>query len=156
VLLNVYLSKYILFILGDDKILIGSFLASGLNLPVYNTSWLFFHTLSLYWRLMGNASEALNCLFQSHILSPSNVQDLTYLSMALILYNSQNHINEAIYLLYESLSIDQNALLLTHFTLGNAMARKGHLDLAEQWYQSTLKLKSDFEPAKQRLRAIQC
>jgi hypothetical protein len=36
------------------------------------------------------------------------------------------------------------------------MARKGHLDFAEQWYQSTLKLKSDFEPAKQRLRAIRC
>ncbi|CAF3450935.1 unnamed protein product, partial [Rotaria sp. Silwood2] len=39
---------------------------------------------------------------------------------------------------------------------GNAMARKGHLDLAEHWYQSTLRLKPDFEPAKQRLRAIQC
>jgi tetratricopeptide (TPR) repeat protein len=105
---------------------------------------------------MGNASQALNCLFQSHLYSPTNVQDLTYLSMALILYNSQLNINEAIYFLYESLSIDSNSLLLTHFTLGNAMARKGHLDIAEQWYQSTLKLKSDFEPAKQRLRAIQC
>ncbi|CAF3559267.1 unnamed protein product [Rotaria sordida] len=141
---------------GDDKVLIGSFLAAGLDSPVYNTSWLFFHTISLYWRLMGNASQALNCLFQSYLLSPSNVQDLTYLSMALLLYNSQLNINEAIYLLYESLSIDSHSLVLTHFTLGNAMARKGHLDLAEQWYQSTLKLKPDFEPAKQRLRAIQC
>ncbi len=141
---------------GDDKTLIGSFLATGLNSPVYNTSWLFFHTLSLYWRLMGNASQALNCLFQSHLLSPTNVEDLTYLSMALIIYNSQLNINEVIYLLYESLSIDSTGLLLTHFTLGNAMARKGHLDFAEKWYQSTLKLKSDFEPAKQRLRAIQC
>ncbi len=76
--------------------------------------------------------------------------------MALILYNSQLNINEAIYFLYQSLSIDSTALLLTHFTLGNAMARKGHLDLAEQWYQSTLTFKADFEPAKQRLRAIQC
>ncbi|CAF4611118.1 unnamed protein product [Rotaria sp. Silwood1] len=140
----------------DDKVLIGSFLAAGLNSPVYNTSWLYFHTISLYWRLMGNASQALNCLFQSYLLSPSNVQDLTYLSMALLLYNSQLNINEAIYLLYESLSIDPNGLVLTHFTLGNAMARKGHLNFAEQWYQSTLKLKPDFEPAKQRLRAIQC
>jgi tetratricopeptide (TPR) repeat protein len=105
---------------------------------------------------MGNASQALNCLFQSHLLSPTNVEDLTYLSMALIIYNSQLNINEGIYLLYESLSIDSTGLLLTHFTLGNAMARKGHLDFAEKWYQSTLKLKSDFEPAKQRLRAIQC
>jgi tetratricopeptide (TPR) repeat protein len=105
---------------------------------------------------MGNASQALNCLFQSHLLSPLNVQDFTYLSMGLILYNSQRNINEAIYLLYQSLSIDSTRLLLTHFTLGNAMARKGHLDFAEQWYQSTLKLKSDFEPAKQRLRAIRC
>jgi hypothetical protein len=56
--------------------------------------------------------------------------------MALILYNSQLNINEAIYFLYQS--------------------RKGHLDLAEQWYQSTLTFKADFEPAKQRLRAIQC
>ncbi|CAF0898291.1 unnamed protein product [Adineta steineri] len=141
---------------GDEKTLIGSFLATGFDSPVYNSSWLFFHTLSLYWRLMGNASQALNCLFHSHLLSPSNVQDLTYLSMALILYNSQLYTNEAIYLLYESLSIDSNDLLLTHFTLGNAMARKGHLDYAEQWYQSTLKIKSDFEPAKQRLHAIQC
>jgi hypothetical protein len=76
--------------------------------------------------------------------------------MALIFYNSQLYINEAIYLLYESLAVDRRALLLTHFTLGNAMARKGHLNFAEQWYQSTLKLKSDFEPAKQRLRALQC
>ena len=105
---------------------------------------------------MGNASEALNCLFQSHLLSPTNVHDFSYLSMALILYNSQRYTNEAIYFLYQSLSIDSTALLLTHFTLGNAMARKGRLDLAEQWYQSTLKLKSDFEPAKQRLRAIRC
>ncbi|CAF2261216.1 unnamed protein product [Rotaria magnacalcarata] len=141
---------------GDDKALIGSFLAAGLNLPVYNSSWLYFHTISLYWRLMGNASQTLNCLFQSYILSPANVQDFAYLSMALMLYNSQLHINEAIYLLYESLSIDPNALLLAHFTLGNSMARKGHFDFAEQWYQSTLKLKPDFEPAKSRLRAIQC
>lgn len=143
-------------ILGDDKTLIGSFLATGLNSSVYNNSWLFYHTLSLYWRLMGNASQALNCLFQSHVLSPSNVQDLTYLSMASILYNSQLYVNEAIYLLYESLSIDSHGLLLTHFTLGNAMARKGYLNYAEQWYQSTLNIKSDFEPAKQRLRAIHC
>jgi tetratricopeptide (TPR) repeat protein len=146
----------LLLISGDDKTLIGSFLAAGLNSSAYNTSWLFFHTLSLYWRLMGNASQAMNCLFQSYILSPSNVQDLTYLSMALILYNSQLYTNEAIYLLYESLSIDRNGLLLTHFTLGNAMARKGHLDYAEQWYQSTLNIKLDFEPAKQRLRAVNC
>ncbi len=141
---------------GDDKTLIGSVLASGLTSPVYNTSWLFYHTLSLYWRLMGNASQALNCLFQSHLFSPLNVQDLTYLSMALILYNSQINLNEAIYLLYESLSMNPRGLLLTHFTLGNAMAKKGHIDLAEKWYQSSLKLKTDFEPAKQRLRAIQC
>lgn len=76
--------------------------------------------------------------------------------MALVIYNSQLHVNEAIYLLYESLAIDRSALLLTHFTLGNAMARQNHLKWAERWYQSTLKLKSDFEPAKQRLRAIQC
>ncbi|UJR27344.1 hypothetical protein I4U23_008637 [Adineta vaga] len=141
---------------GDERVHIGSFLASGLKSSNYNTSWLYFHTLSLYWRLMGNASQSLNCLFQSHVLSPSNVHDLTYLSMALILYNSQIYINEAIYLLYQSLAIDSQSLLLTHFTLGNAMARKGHFDYAEQWYRSTLNLKSDFEPAKQRLRAIQC
>lgn len=140
----------------DDRNLIGSFLAAGLSSPTYNSSWLYLHTVSLYWRLMGNASEALNCLFQSHILSPSNIQDYTYLSMALILYNSQRNMNEAIYMLYQSLSIDSTSLLLTHFTLGNAMARKGHLELAEKWYQSTLKIKGDFEPAKQRLRAIRC
>lgn len=145
-----------MFFLVDDKALIGSYLASGLSSPAYNTSWLFFHTVSLYWRLMGNASQALNCLFQSYILSPSDLHDFTYLSMALMLYNSQLNTNEAIYLLYESLSIDSKSFLLAHFTLGNAMARKGRLDFAEQWYQSTLKLKSDFEPAKQRLRAILC
>ena len=105
---------------------------------------------------MGNASEALNCLFQSHLLSPTNVQDFSYLSMALILYNSQRNLNEAIYFLYQSLAIDSTSLLLTHFTLGNALARKNQLDLADKWYQSTLKIKSDFEPAKQRLRAIRC
>lgn len=140
----------------DDRHLLGSFLATGLSSSFYNSSWLYFHTLSLYWRLMGNASEALNCLFQSHLQSPSNVQDYTYLSMALILYNSQRNLNEAIYFLYQSLSIDSTSLLLTHFTLGNALARKGHLDLADKSYQSTLKIKSDFEPAKQRLRAIRC
>ena len=140
----------------DDQQLIGLYLASGLDLPEYNTSWLYFHILSLYWRLMGNASEALNCLFQSHVLSPNHVEDLTYLSMALIIYNSQKNLNQAIYLLYESLAINPTGLLLTHFTLGNAMGKKGYRDLAEQWYQSTLKLKADFEPAKQRLRAIQC
>ena len=36
------------------------------------------------------------------------------------------------------------------------MARKGHLNFADKWYQSTLRLKSDFESAKQRLRAIHC
>ena len=149
-------SSLSVFIVGDDKVLFGSLLASGLLLPVYNTSWLFYHTASLYWRLMGNASQALNCLFQSHLHSPADVQDLTYLSMALIIYNSQLHVNEAIYLLYESLAVDRSALLLTHFTLGNAMARKSHLKWAEKWYQSALKLKADFEPAKQRLRAIQC
>ena len=131
-------------------------LAFGLTLPAYNTSWLFLHTVSLYWRLTGNASQALNCLVRSHVLAPGTVHDFSYLSMALILYNSQLHTNEAIYFLYESLSSDRHALVLSHFTLGNAMARKGRLDLAEQWYQSSLKLKSDFEPAKQRLRAIQC
>lgn len=136
--------------------MIGAVLSSGLSLANYNSSWLFFHTLSLYWRLIGNASEAFNCLFQSHSLSPAMVEDYTYLSMSLILYNSQIHINEAIYFLYESLAIDRDALMLTHFTLANAMARKGQLKSAEQWYQSTLALKSDFEPAKQRLRAIQC
>ncbi|CAF1042251.1 unnamed protein product [Adineta ricciae] len=141
---------------GDDRVLLASFLASGLHSPTYNTSWIYFHTLSLYWRLMGNASQSLNCLLQSHILSPHDVHDLTYLSMALILYNSQLYINEAVYLLYESLTVDPPGLLLAHFTLGNAMARKGYWDYAEQWYRSTLNLKSDFEPAKQRLRTIQC
>lgn len=142
--------------LGDEKVLIGSILASGLSMSTYNSSWLYFHTASLYWRLMGNASEAFNCLFQSHSLSPTHVQDYSYLSMALILYNSQIHVNEAMYFLYESLAVDRHSLILTHFTLANVMARKGQLKSAEQWYQSTLALKSDFEPAKQRLRAIQC
>lgn len=156
ILFNLLFEKHPNINLNDEKIYLGSVLSSGLNSTIYNNSWLYFHTLSLYWRLMGNGTQALNCLFQSHLLSPLNVQDLTYLSMALIIYNSQMNYNEAIYLLYQSLDIDSNSLLLTHFTLGNLMARKGYLDYAEQWYQSTLYLKSDFEPAKQRLRAIQC
>ncbi|CAF0875933.1 unnamed protein product [Didymodactylos carnosus] len=120
-----------------------------------NSSWLLYNIVSLYWRIQGNGQAAIDCLLQSYELSPQNVKDLSLVSIAHVYYNSQLYLNEALYILYEALKFDKK-MLLVHFSIGNILAKKQKFIPALKWYESTLELKSDFQPARKRIHALNC
>ncbi|XP_041472633.1 tetratricopeptide repeat protein 17-like [Lytechinus variegatus] len=117
-------------------------------------SWVATNMAALYWRIEGKSLNALHCLRHALHYSPSNMKDLAMVSIANIFHRVGMYEDAAT---VAKMAIDISPqLVINHFTLANIYSSKGQWDHALDFYQSTLRLQPDFQPAVERLRTIQC
>ncbi|XP_072172003.1 tetratricopeptide repeat protein 17-like [Diadema setosum] len=117
-------------------------------------SWVATNMAALYWRIEGKSENALDCLRHALHYAPSSMKDLALVSIANIFHRVGMH-DDAVTVARMAIDISPQ-LVINHFTLANIYSSKGQWDLALEFYQSTLNLQPDFQPAVERLRTIQC
>ncbi|KAL3984668.1 hypothetical protein ACH3XW_35480 [Acanthocheilonema viteae] len=109
---------------------------------------------ALYWRVKGDAVNALKCLRQSLNSAPPDMRDVALVSMANI-YQQAGLLHSALIAGGFALKISPK-LVAIHFTLANIYASLEKYQHALMFYYSTLSMQSNFEPAKERIRTIYC
>ncbi|XP_027224243.2 tetratricopeptide repeat protein 17 [Penaeus vannamei] len=124
------------------------------SLQKNETSWVVATAAALYWRVVGSGERAVDCLRHTLHHAPRHMKDIPLISLANILHRAGLY-NNALVVANMALEISPKFVVI-HFTMANIYAAKGDLEKATAFYQSTLALQSSFEPARDRLRAIQC
>jgi len=117
-------------------------------------SWILSTAAALYWRVKGNAVEAINCVRHSLFYAPNNMRDIPLISLANIMHRS-GLFNDAIIATNMALEISPT-FVVSHFTMANIYTSKRDMEKAKQFYLSTLTLQSTFEPAMDRLLSVMC
>lgn len=125
-----------------------------LALQKNSTSWVLTTLAALHWRIMGNADQAISCLRVALHFAPRYARDIPLVSLANVLHRA-GLFNGALVVANMALEISPDIVVI-HFTMANIFADKGDLARAESYYKSTLALQPSFEPAKDRVRFIQC
>uniref|UniRef100_A0A914XPD7 Tetratricopeptide repeat protein 17 n=1 Tax=Plectus sambesii TaxID=2011161 RepID=A0A914XPD7_9BILA len=116
--------------------------------------WTLTTVAALYWRVKGDALNAIKCLRHSLNNAPADMRDLALVSMANV-YHQAGMLHSA--LIAGGAALQQSPkFVVIHFTIANIYAAMGDLDRAMQFYYSTLALQNNFEPAKERIRTIHC
>ncbi|CAI4221638.1 unnamed protein product [Auanema sp. JU1783] len=128
-------------------------LAEGLG-QKGNVNWLLCVLSSLYWRVVGDAPRAVGCLRCALQTAPNHMRDVVLVSLANICHQA-GLLNSALITAGAALSASPN-LVAIHFTIANIYASIGDYQKALEFYYSTLSLQGNFEPAKERIRAIYC
>lgn len=131
---------------------VGARIAYGLSKN--RNSWILSTAAALYWRVQGNAVEALNCIRHSLYFAPNDMRDIPLISLANVMHRSGLY-NDAVIAANMALEISPT-FVVSHFTLGNIYSSKKDFEKAKLFYISTLALQSTFEPALERLTAILC
>jgi len=126
----------------------------GVSLLQQPNSWVLSTAASLYWRVKGNALEALECVRHSLYHCPNSMRDVPLLSLANIMHRAGLY-HDAVIATNLALRLSPN-LVISHFTMANIYTSMGDIEKAKQFYMSTLGLHSTFEPAIKRLMAILC
>ncbi|KAF2356914.1 Tetratricopeptide repeat [Trinorchestia longiramus] len=116
--------------------------------------WVVCTGAALYWRVEGNAENAIDCLRAALLHAPHDMRDVPLTSLANVLHRSGLY-NNALIAANAALEISPKFVVI-HFTLANILGAMGEYQKAATFYESTLALQSTFEPAKERLLAIYC
>ncbi|XP_063907336.1 tetratricopeptide repeat protein 17 isoform X2 [Zophobas morio] len=149
------LAEWLGIMAGDQKASVEELGAKiGLALQENTTSWLLATAAALYWRVLGNAEEAIVCLRLALSHVPDDMKDVPLISLANVLQRFGFN-GEALEVAYLALKSNPN-FVVNHFTVGNILASMGDLEEAISFHRSALTLDSNFEPARNRLQAILC
>ena len=98
-----------------------------------STSWVLSTAASLYWRVKGQASEAVQCLRHSLYYAPRNMKDIPLVSLANILHRAGLY-NDALIATNMALEISPK-FTVTHFTMANIYASKVKFEFSRQILQ---------------------
>ncbi|XP_070560353.1 tetratricopeptide repeat protein 17-like [Ptychodera flava] len=118
------------------------------------TSWVLANMAALYWRVEGEAEKALECLRQGLFFSPRPVKDVALISMANIFHRAGLY-EDALVVTAMAMEISPN-LVVIHFTMANIYSAMENYVEAIRYYEATLKLQPEFQPAVERINTIQC
>ncbi|KAH7730917.1 Protein T19A5.1 [Aphelenchoides avenae] len=94
---------------------------------------------SLYWRVKGDAVNAIRCLRHSLNSSPKEMRDVAMVSLASI-YLQAGFAHSALVMGGEALKISPDSVVAIHFTLANIYASMGDFPRALMFYYSTVGL----------------
>ncbi|XP_025159816.1 tetratricopeptide repeat protein 17 isoform X3 [Harpegnathos saltator] len=118
------------------------------------TSWIYLNLASLYWRIKGNAYNALECSRRAIVHAPRQYRDIPLLTTAGILHAAR-YSGEAAIVLH--MAIDYNPLeSYHHLALGHVYTSLGDFDRSAACYDNCLKLAPETTEAKQMKYAILC
>ncbi|KAI9552770.1 hypothetical protein GHT06_020650 [Daphnia sinensis] len=119
-----------------------------------STSWLSFNLATLYYRIVGNAVQALECSRRALLFSPKEKKTIALVNMGNILTHSHQQ-EDGIIVLHAA--VDHNPSdPIAHYTLANSYALIGDLNRSVLCYENVLKLKPDLKMAIRKMHGIQC
>jgi tetratricopeptide (TPR) repeat protein len=140
------------------------------------TSWISFNLATLYYRIVGNAREALECSRRALHFSPREHRAIALVDMGNILTHT-HHQEDAILVLHAAVD-HKPGDPIAHYTLANSYALIGDLNryktkfifLVNKFfsnkklfpyrsvlcYENVLKLKPDLKMAVRKMHGIQC
>ncbi|CAJ0557821.1 unnamed protein product, partial [Mesorhabditis spiculigera] len=126
----------------------------GMNGKESDVHWLLTVVSSLYWRVVGDAPKAIGCLRYSLNHCPPHMRDVALVALSNVCHQA-GLLHSA--LVTAGMALEQSPhLAAIHVTVANIYASIGDYERALQFYYSTLSLQNNFEPAKDRIRAIYC
>ncbi|XP_011868163.1 PREDICTED: tetratricopeptide repeat protein 17 isoform X2 [Vollenhovia emeryi] len=119
-----------------------------------STSWIYLNLASIYWRIRGDAYNALECSRRAIVCAPRQYRDIPLLTTAGILHAAR-YSGEAAIILHAA--IDHNPTESHHhLALGHVYAALGDFDRSAACYDNCLRLAPDTMEAKQMKYAILC
>jgi len=119
-----------------------------------NTSWVLLNFASIYWRIVGNSFNAVECLRRALHYSPRQHKDLALVSLANVLHRSKFSLDAAI-LMHAALEVTSD-FDIVYFTLGNIYGALNQFDLADICFRYVSDLQPGFEAARLRMHAAKC
>nr|CAH0098536.1 unnamed protein product [Daphnia galeata] len=124
------------------------------NLERNATSWVSFNLATLYYRIIGNAAQALECCRRALQFSPREMQTIALVNMGNILTHSHQQ-EDGIIVLHAAVDHTPSDPI-AHYTLANSYALIGDLNRSVLCYENVLKLKPDLKMAIRKMHGIQC
>ncbi|KAF8764787.1 Tetratricopeptide repeat protein 17 like protein [Argiope bruennichi] len=118
------------------------------------TSWILFDMAAYYWRIHGNATNAIECVRRALHFSPREYKDVTLINMGNILHLSHMS-EEAAIVVHAAVDIAPNNAIC-HFTLGNIYAVLADYNKSAICFENAVKIQPDFTNAAQRYHAVMC
>lgn len=125
-------------------------------LEMHPSDWQALTYASLYWRVMGNATQAIECLRRAFYHAPSDHKDLALIGLGNVLHRALHSV-DAITVVQMAIQIaPKNAL--SHFTMATILAAlEGRAEEeAMFFYETALALEPGFLAAQQRLEFLRC
>ncbi|GIX97906.1 tetratricopeptide repeat protein 17 [Caerostris darwini] len=118
------------------------------------TSWILFNMAAYYWRIQGNATNAIECVRRALHYSPREFKDISLINLGNILHLS--HLpEEAAIVVHAAVDVaPTNAIC--HFTLGNIYAVLADYNKSSICFDNALQIQPDFTNAAQRYHAVMC
>jgi tetratricopeptide (TPR) repeat protein len=120
------------------------------------TDWVALNTAALYWRVEGNATQALECLRRAFYHSGSSQKDVSLVSIANVLHLS-GHTIDAVTAMQMAIQVAPK-MAINHFTMANILYTFGESSAQQAafFYEATLRFQSEFHPALTRLLQLRC
>ena len=121
-----------------------------------STSWVSLNIAALYWRVEGNATQAIECLRRAFLYSSSPNKDVALVSIANVLHLSGFTI-DAVTMMQMAIQVAPK-MALNHFTMANILFALGEQSSLQAafFYEATLRFQSEFSPALSRLLRLRC
>ena len=107
---------------GEDRSMDDMATRIALEMDKNSTSWVLSTAAALYWRVRGQASEAVQCLRHSLYYAPREMKDVPLVSLANILHRAGLY-NDALIVTNMALEIAPK-VVVTHFTMANIYVSK--------------------------------
>ncbi|XP_054730230.1 uncharacterized protein LOC129238999 [Anastrepha obliqua] len=113
-----------------------------------------YNQIGNYWRIIGDARQAIECFRRALAMSPTNAEVL--LNLARVLYNLQ-YLDDAIHLTRRSLEMQPpgRSAWQQYFTLGEIFKAYGHFQESVLHLRHALELYPQHEPILKALRDVE-
>ena len=120
------------------------------------SNWVALNIAALYWRVEGNATQALECLRRAFLHSGSAQKDMSLVGIANVLHLSGYTI-DAVTVMQMAIQVAPK-MALNHFTMANVLNTFGESSAQQAafFYEATLRFQSDFDPALTKLLHLRC
>ncbi|XP_031782231.1 tetratricopeptide repeat protein 17 isoform X2 [Nasonia vitripennis] len=131
---------------------LGHTVAYGLMLN--NTSWLHLNLASIFWRIKGDAYNALECARRAIVKAPRQHRDIPLLTAGGILH-AANYSSDAAVLLHTAIEYAPKESM-HHLALANVYAYLGEYNKSIEFYDNSLKLNPNLDMSRSAKHNILC
>jgi len=143
---------------GNDVEDMGHCITIGLSRNAKN--WVLFNLAAAYWRIQGNAFEAIECSRRAFHFAPDKYKHMSLLNIGAVLHKHGYTRNATVIIERGAqLNVKHNGsgVALHHFTLGNLYAHMEDYSESIKNYKKAVEAQdNDFAEASERLYAVLC